>query len=78
MHGASPAQLYRRFPVAWAGAAHLTLVTRRREQGEEVAATVTRANGVPAVWQPWQGEVALPEGTTLLMNATQLGWNLCP
>jgi shikimate dehydrogenase len=59
--------------LAWAGAAHLTLVTRRREQGEEVAATVTRASGVPAVWQQWQGEVALPEGTTLLMNATHLG-----
>ncbi len=59
--------------IAWAGAAHLTLVTRRQEQGEEVAATVTRASGVPAVWQPWQGEVALPAGTTLLMNATHLG-----
>jgi shikimate dehydrogenase len=61
--------------LAWAGAAQLTLVTRRQEQGEEVAATVTRASGVPAVWQPWQGEVAVavPEGTTLLMNATHLG-----
>ncbi len=59
--------------LAWAGAAHLTLVTRRREQGEEVAATVTRASGVPAVWQPWQGEVAVPAGSTLLMNATHLG-----
>jgi shikimate dehydrogenase len=59
--------------LAWAGAAHLTLVTRRQEQGEEVAATVTRASGVPAVWQPWQGEVVAPPGTTLLMNATHLG-----
>jgi shikimate dehydrogenase len=59
--------------LAWAGAAHLTLVTRRQEQGEEVAATVTRASGVPAVWQPWQGEVNVPAGTTLLMNATHLG-----
>jgi shikimate dehydrogenase len=59
--------------MAWAGAAHLTLVTRQQEQGEEVAATVTRASGVPAVWQPWQGEVVVPEGTTLLMNATHLG-----
>jgi shikimate dehydrogenase len=59
--------------LAWAGAAHLTLITRRQEQGEEVAATVTRASGVPAVWQPWQGEVTVPEGTTLLMNATHLG-----
>jgi shikimate dehydrogenase len=59
--------------LAWAGASHLTLVTRRQQQGEEVAATVTRASGVPAVWQPWQGEVAVPAGTTLLMNATHLG-----
>jgi shikimate dehydrogenase len=59
--------------IAWAGAAHLTLVTRRQEQGEEVAATVSRVSGVPAVWQPWQGEVAVPAGTTLLMNATHLG-----
>ncbi|MFM9109524.1 MAG: shikimate dehydrogenase family protein [Prochlorococcaceae cyanobacterium] len=59
--------------LAWAGAAHLTLVTRRPEQWEEVAATVTRASGVPAVWQPWQGEVVVPPGTTLLMNATHLG-----
>ncbi|MFN9619194.1 MAG: shikimate dehydrogenase family protein [Synechococcaceae cyanobacterium] len=59
--------------IAWAGAAHLTLVTRRQEQGEEVAATVTRVSGVPAVWQPWQGEVTVPAGTTMLMNATHLG-----
>ena len=59
--------------LAWAGAAHLTLVTRREEQGREVAATVTRVSGVPAVWQPWDGPVAVPEGTTLLMNATHLG-----
>ncbi len=59
--------------MAWAGAAHLTLITRRQEQGQEVADTVTRASGVPAVWQPWQGEVTVPAGTTLLMNATHLG-----
>jgi len=59
--------------MAWAGAAHITLVTRRQDQGEEVAATVTRTSGVPAVWQHWQGEVLVPAGTTLLMNATHLG-----
>ena len=59
--------------MAWAGATHLTLVTRRQEQGEEVAATVMNASGVPALWQPWQGEVLVPAGTTLLMNATHLG-----
>ena len=59
--------------LAWAGAAHLTLVTRRQQQGDEVADTITRASGVPAVWQPWQGIVDVPAGTTLLMNATHLG-----
>jgi len=59
--------------IAWAGAAHLTLVTRRETQGREVADTVTRTSGVPAVWQSWAGEVVVPAGTTLLMNATHLG-----
>jgi len=51
----------------------MTLVTRREEQGREVAALVTKASGIPCEWQPWQQEVALPAGTTLLMNATHLG-----
>ena len=59
--------------IAWAGAAKMTLVTRREEQGREVAALVTKASGIPCEWQPWQQEVALPAGTTLLMNATHLG-----
>ena len=59
--------------IAWAGAAHLTLVTRRSEQGLEVAERVRQASGVPCDWQPWQSPVRLPEGTTLLMNATHLG-----
>ena len=59
--------------IAWAGAAHLTLVTRREAQGREVADLVQRASGVSSDWLPWQGEVAVPAGTTLLMNATHLG-----
>ncbi|MFB1489810.1 MULTISPECIES: shikimate dehydrogenase [unclassified Thiocapsa] len=59
--------------LAWAGASHLTLITRRQAQGEEVAATVTRASGVPAVWRPWVGEAEIPAGTQILMNATHLG-----
>lgn len=59
--------------LAWAGAEQLTLITRRQEQGEEVAAMVKRVSGVPAEWRPWQGNVVLPEGTTLVMNATHLG-----
>jgi len=59
--------------LAWAGAEAMTLVTRREAQGREVADTVTRASGVPCQWQPWEGEVSVPAGTTLLMNATHLG-----
>lgn len=59
--------------LAWAGASHLTLITRREAQGIEVAQTVTRASGVPCDWQPWVGEVQVPAGTQILMNATHLG-----
>ncbi len=59
--------------IAWAGAAHLTLVTRREEQGCEVAARVRDATGVPCEWQQWSGPIRLPKGTTVLMNATHLG-----
>lgn len=59
--------------LAWAGAAAMTLVTRRESQGREVAELVLRASGVPCQWQPWEGEVSVPPGTTLLMNATHLG-----
>jgi len=59
--------------IAWAGAAHLTLVTRREEQGREVAERVRNASGVPCEWQQWSAPVRLPKGTTMLMNATHLG-----
>lgn len=59
--------------MAWAGAEHLTLVTRREAQGTEVAQRVRDASGVPCDWQPWDAPVRVPDGTTLLMNATHLG-----
>ena len=59
--------------LAWAGAAHMTIITRREPQGVEVADLVTRASGVPAQWLPWSDEVAIPKGTEILMNATHLG-----
>jgi len=59
--------------LAWAGASHLTLITRRESQGTEVAHTVTKASGVPAEWVQWNGEVLVPDNTDILMNATHLG-----
>jgi shikimate dehydrogenase len=59
--------------LAWAGASHMTIMTRRESQGVEVAELVQRASGVPAEWRPWVGEVTIPEETQILMNATHLG-----
>lgn len=59
--------------LAWAGAAHMDIITRREPQGREVADLVTRASGVPAKWLPWSEEVVIPDGTEILMNATHLG-----
>lgn len=59
--------------LAWAGAAHLTLITRREAQGVEVAQTVVKAAGVPAEWLQWSGDVVIPKGVQILMNATHLG-----
>ncbi len=60
--------------IAWAGAAKLTLATRRESQGREVAALVEKASSIACQWQPWTAEdIRLPDDTTLLMNATHLG-----
>ena len=59
--------------LAWAGAAHMTIITRRESQGVEVADLITRVSSVPAEWLAWSGKVAIPEGTEILMNATHLG-----
>ena len=59
--------------IARSGAATLTVITRQQTQGEEVAAIVRRTTGVDANWQAWNGEVTLPKGVDILLNATHLG-----
>lgn len=59
--------------LGWAGASSLTVVTRREEQGREVAAMVASVAGITTVWQQWVGDVTVPDGTGILMNATHLG-----
>ena len=46
--------------IAWAGAAQLTLVTRREDQGREVAERITAVSGVPAPWPARTSPVATP------------------
>lgn len=59
--------------LGWAGAAHLTVITRREAQGVEVADLVRRATGIPTLWQRWSGPVTIPADTGILLNATHLG-----
>ncbi|MFN5221802.1 MAG: shikimate dehydrogenase family protein [Cyanobacteriota bacterium] len=73
MLGAGGAGRAMAMEIAWAGAAQLTLVTRREEQGREGAERIAAKAGVPAQWQAWSAPVVVPPGTTLLMNATHLG-----
>jgi shikimate dehydrogenase len=73
MFGAGGAGRAMAVELAWAGIESLTLVTRRQEQGEEVAARVLAASGVPARWQQWKAPLVVPGGTTMVMNATHLG-----
>lgn len=73
MLGAGGAGRAMAMEIAWAGAGHLTVVTRRQSQGLEVAQRVRDISGVPCEWQSWNSPVRVPDGTTLLMNATHLG-----
>ncbi len=59
--------------IARAGAAQLTVITRREPQGTEVAELVHRSTSVPAVWLGWKGTCALPPETQIVLNATHLG-----
>lgn len=73
MLGAGGAGRAMAMEIAWAGAARLTLVTRREAQGQEVAQRVREIAGVKCDWQAWESPVQVPDGTTMLMNATHLG-----
>lgn len=73
MLGAGGAGRAMAMELAWAGASHLTLITRREAQGVEVAHLVQKASGVPAEWRQWSDDVVIPDGTQILLNATHLG-----
>ena len=66
--------------AALAGAAKITVVNRGRERGEELAALLStlgaaRPSGVTqaAAFVPWDGDLSVPEGTDVLVNATSIG-----
>ena len=66
--------------AALAGAANITVVNRGRERGEELAALLStlgaaRPSGAAqaGAFVPWNGELSVPEGTDVLVNATSIG-----
>lgn len=59
--------------VARAGAASLTIVARRPEQAGPLADAVTANTATACDVVAWQGDYAVPGGTDVLVNATQVG-----
>jgi shikimate dehydrogenase len=66
--------------AALAGATRITVVNRGRERGEELAALLSTLGAaapsgvaLTADFLPWSGDLAVPEGTDVLVNATSIG-----
>ena len=57
--------------LGFAGAAEVTIVNRDEGRGRELAELV--AANTLAVWRPWVGDVFVPPGTDVLVNATSVG-----
>jgi shikimate dehydrogenase len=59
--------------LALAGAAHLTIINRTVATAETLAMQVNARTGVATDFRAWEGDVVVPEGTDLLVNATSIG-----
>ncbi len=57
--------------LGFAGAAEVTIVNRDEGRGTELAELI--AANTRAVWRPWVGDVVVPPGTDVLVNATSVG-----
>jgi shikimate dehydrogenase len=65
--------------MALAGVRKITLVNRGEERGRELEAllrgkvNVATGGGLEVDYLPWQGEIDVPEGTDIVVNATSIG-----
>jgi shikimate dehydrogenase len=66
--------------AALAGASKITVVNRGRERGEALAALLSTLGAaapsgvaLTAAFVPWSGDLAVPDGTGVLVNATSIG-----
>jgi shikimate dehydrogenase len=56
-----------------AGAARVTVANRDRERGETLVRLLADRTGTEAAYLPWDGDLAIPEGTDIVVNATSVG-----
>jgi shikimate dehydrogenase len=59
--------------AALAGAVSITVVNRGRERGEELAALLDERTPATASFVVWDGDVSVPGGTDIVVNATSIG-----
>ena len=58
---------------ALAGAAHITVVNRSAERGNELVTLLNDKTPVIAVLESWDGDYTVPAGTDVVINATSIG-----
>jgi shikimate dehydrogenase len=59
--------------LALAGAAEIVIVNRSEARGWDLVALLLNHTGAHATYQPWSDNLAIPEGTDVLVNATSIG-----
>jgi len=60
---------------ALAGAEAITIVNRTAERGASLAALLDEQTPAAADFQPWTANYPIPEGSTIVVNATSLGFH---
>ena len=58
---------------ALAGAASITIVNRDRGRGQSLVDIISEHTNATATFMPWVGDVRIPEGTDIIVNATSIG-----
>ena len=56
------------------GASHITIVNRTQGSGSELADLINEKTECKAQYVPWTENLAVPEGTDILINATPIGF----
>lgn len=58
---------------ALAGATKITIINRSEKNGSELAQLIAEKTPADSVYLPWAPQMAIPEGTDILINATCVG-----